>query len=31
MSNEEIMHEFLLKFKGHKKGVKVYIIDTVRR
>ena len=31
MSNEEIMHEFLLKFKGHRKGVKIYIIDTVRR
>lgn len=31
MSNEEIMHEFLLKFKGYRKGGKMYIIDTVRR
>ena len=31
MSNEEIIHELLLKFKGLNKGVKTHLTDTIRR
>jgi hypothetical protein len=31
MDNEQIIHEFLLKFKGFKKGVKMHLTDTIRR
>ena len=31
MTNEEIMHEFLLKFKGQNKGVKMHLTDTIQK
>ncbi|KFF06570.1 hypothetical protein B0A68_02095 [Flavobacterium reichenbachii] len=31
MDNEQIIHEFLLKFKGFKKGAKMHLTDTIRR
>jgi len=30
MSNEEIMHELLLKFKGARMGAKILLIEQIR-